>query len=255
MQKQSLLFALVGSVALSHYCYAIPHQAIVKGFVNLAEVDPTIRSSMRYLTAENFLGTPVRAYKDPVVLLTRAAAEGLKKVQERVKQDGYSLLVYDAYRPQTAVDHFVEWGKDLGDQAKKPEYYPHVDKNRLFVDGYIAERSGHSAGSVVDITLIELDNQVHPVRKEQRTLTDGTVVYFLDDGSVDMGTSFDYFGTASHSGQNPLVSPEANKMRAYLAAKMAEGGFDVLTEEWWHFRLQSQLEPHRGQFFDFPVEK
>lgn len=254
IQRHRILLISIVFLGVWKSIDAIPKEARMKDFVDLSEIDPTIRSSLRYLTSENFLGTPVRGYKNNVVMLTRPAAEALKRVQEAVKKDGYSLVVYDAYRPQTAVDHFAEWGKNPNDVLKKDYYYPYVSKEEVFQQGYVAKRSGHSAGSVVDITIIEVDKKIHPVKAAKRTLTDGTEVYFLDDGTVDMGTSFDFFGKASHSGTNLLVSPQANKMRDYLATKMAEGGFEVLPTEWWHFRLKEELEPHRGQFFDFPIE-
>lgn len=255
MQKKNILLVLAFSLTAFNSCRPIPQEAIMKGFVNLAEIDPTICISMRYASSENFLGRPVTGYKDHVILLTRVAAERLKKVQDSVRKDGYSLVVYDAYRPQMAVDDFVKWGKDTTNIAKKDYYYPYVSKTDVFKDGYVAERSGHSAGSVVDITIIKLGAQVHPVKPQRRTLTDGSEIFFLDDGTVDMGASFDFFGPASHSGHNPLVSQQANKMRAYLAEKMACEGFEVIVEEWWHFRLKKELEPHRGTFFDFPIEK
>lgn len=127
-----------------------------KEFVALRDVDPTIRQEIRYYTPHNFMGVPVTGYEQPMCILTRDAANALHRAQLSFLKKGYTLKVYDCYRPQRAVNHFVEWAKDLGDQRMKGEFYPRVDKSTLFDDGYIAEKSGHSRGSTVDLTLAKL---------------------------------------------------------------------------------------------------
>ncbi|MPY63015.1 M15 family metallopeptidase, partial [Streptomyces spongiae] len=125
-------------------------------FVALGTVDPTILEDIRYFTRHNFVGERVDGYQQPLCILTRPAAEALHKAQTELLRQGYTLKVYDCYRPQRAVDHFVRWAKDLDDQRMKTEFYPQVDKTRLFTDGYIAEKSGHSRGSTMDLTLVKL---------------------------------------------------------------------------------------------------
>lgn len=243
-----LCFFIVGN------CAAMSKEAKEKGFVYLHEVDPTIKISPRYYSDENFLGKRVEGYKKPVVLLTKQAAEALKKVQEEVKKDGYSLVVYDGYRPQKAVDNFWEWAKDIKDQPKKKQYYPRVDKAKVFDLGYVAKKSGHSRGSTVDLTLIKDGQELHKVEEKQRTIGDFTFT-FLDDGTLDMGSSFDLFDEASHY-ENKIISGDFQKLRTYLKQKMEASGFKNYAEEWWHFTLKN--EPYsptdEKSYFDFDIE-
>src|SRR3954470_18505889 len=138
-------------------------QAPPDAFVSLHDVDPSIIVEMRYLTAHDFMGRRVPGYRENVCLLTRPAATALARVQEAVRAAGYTLKVYDCYRPQRSVDAFVRWGKHRSDQRMKAEFYPRVDKRRVFKEGYIAARSGHSRGSTMDLTLVRL-----PARRQER---------------------------------------------------------------------------------------
>ncbi|WP_420715210.1 M15 family metallopeptidase [Streptomyces sp. XY332] len=198
------------------------------GFVALAEVDPTIGQDIRYATADNFTGAVVDGYEEPVCLLARPAAEALRRAQRELLPRGYSLTVYDCYRPQRAVDSFVRWAADPQDQSTKAEFYPDVDKERLIPDGYIAEKSGHSRGSTVDVTLVRL-----PLRRP-----------------VDMGTPFDLFDPLSHT-DNPRITGAARANRQLLGRTLAAQGFVNLPEEWWHFTFKPEAFPDSA--FDFPV--
>lgn len=221
-------------------------------FVALSTVDPTIIQEMRYFTPHNFVGERIDGYEQPVCILTRPAAEALHKAQEKLLAQGYSLKVYDCYRPQRAVDHFVRWAKDLDDQAMKPEFYPDVDKTRLFTDGYIAEKSGHSRGSTMDLTLVELPARptrpYHPgeplvpcyAPQDER----------FPDNSVDMGTGFDCFDSLSHT-LDPRIQGEQRANRFLLKSTLEELGFVNLAEEWWHYTYKPELYP--DTYFDFPV--
>ena len=227
-----------------------------KGFVYLDEIDPTIQVSLRYYSNENFLGRRVKAYNKNVLMMTRQAAQALKKVQEDLKKDGYELVIYDAYRPQDAVDNFMVWSLAINDQIKKEQYYPRVDKARVFELGYVAERSGHTRGSTVDLTIIKKGQKVHDVVEKKRTLLDGFTITFLDDGTVDMGSSFDLFDVASHY-ENAVIAPEYKTMRTYLHDMMVKHGFKPYSEEWWHFTLENEPHPaSRGDssYFNFPIE-
>ncbi|MFI6701293.1 M15 family metallopeptidase [Streptomyces sp. NPDC050509] len=221
-------------------------------FVALRTVAPTIIHEMRYPTRHTFLGGPVDGYREPVCIVTRSTARALRTAQSELLRRGYSLKVYDCYRPQRAVDHFVRWAKDLQDQRMKAEFYPRVDKSRLFEDGYIAEKSGHSRGSTVDLTLVKLP--ALPTRPyvpgERLAPCHGPKEERFPDNSVDMGTGFDCFDTLSHT-DDPRIRGEQRANRRLLRSVLAEVGFTNLPEEWWHFTHKPETFPDR--FFDFPV--
>ncbi|WP_210593998.1 M15 family metallopeptidase [Streptomyces sp. GESEQ-35] len=198
-------------------------------FVALADIDPTIRQEMRYATAHNFVGTQLDGYDDPCCVLTRPAAGALSRAQQILLRDGFALKVYDGYRPQAAVDHMVHWSRDPEAQHMKSVFYPYVDKELLFADGYVAARSGHSRGSTVDVTL---------------TTSDGEV--------LDMGTEFDFFDPRSHT-LHPDTEPVPRENRRMLTEAMASAGFVNLPEEWWHFTLAE--EPFPDSYFGFPVRR
>ncbi|MEE4297909.1 MAG: M15 family metallopeptidase, partial [Pseudomonadales bacterium] len=194
--------------------------------VRLAEVAPTILQDVKYAGSDNFMGRPVRGYRAPDVMVTRAAAEALARAQADAEARGLSLLVFDGYRPQRAVDHFVEWGRDLRDTASKAAFYPDVPKAELFDRGYIAERSGHSRGSTVDLTLTR------------------------NGRPLEMGTPFDFFDARSHT-EHPSITGEALRNRLLLREIMEAAGFRNYVNEWWHYTLID--EPYPETYFDVPV--
>lgn len=221
-------------------------------FVALSDVDRTIMQDIRYKGRHNFVGEPIDAYLAPLCILTRPSAEALRAAQRRLVPMGYSLKVYDCYRPQTAVDHFVRWAQALDDQRMKTEFYPRVDKSRLFEDGYIAEKSGHSRGSTVDLTLVRLP------AVPQRPYLPGTpqVPCFAPDrwrdNSVEMGTEFDCFDVLSHT-DHPEITGVARANRDLLREVLTDVGFTNYSEEWWHYTLDG--EPFPDTYFDFPVSR
>ncbi|MFF3743114.1 M15 family metallopeptidase [Streptomyces kronopolitis] len=223
-----------------------------KEFVALREVDSTILQEMRYPTRHNFTGVPVDGYRRPVCLLTRDAARALHRAQRSFLRRGLSLKVYDCYRPQRAVDHFVRWGKDLGDQRMKGEFYPREDKSKLFDDGYIAARSGHSRGSTLDVTLVRLP--ALPTRPyvpgEPLAPCYGPKAARFPDNSLDMGTGFDCFDTLAHT-LDPRVHGRQRANRLLLKHGLERAGFVNLPEEWWHFTFTPETFP--DTYFDFPV--
>ncbi|MEU8571110.1 M15 family metallopeptidase [Streptomyces pathocidini] len=246
--------ALVAATAAPPAAAASSEPTAPEGFVALRDVDPTILQEMRYFTPHNFVGEPIDGYRQPMCILTAPAAKALHKAQVSLLRRGYSLKVYDCYRPQRAVDHFVRWAKDLDDQAMKGEFYPQVDKTRLFEDGYIAEKSGHSRGSTVDLTIVKVPARpTHPyvpgqplvecyAPKEER----------FPDNSVDMGTGFDCFDTLSHT-LDPRVQGKQRANRLLLKGTLERLGFTNLPEEWWHFTYKPELYP--DTYFDFPVSR
>ncbi|MFF8833106.1 M15 family metallopeptidase [Streptomyces sp. NPDC015131] len=221
-------------------------------FVSLRAVEPTILQDMRYATPHNFTGERVPGYLEPVCLLTRPAAEALRRAQRTLLRRGHSLKVYDCYRPQRAVDRFVRWAADPRDQAMKAEFYPRVDKSRLFADGYIAARSGHSRGSTVDVTLVRLP--AAPTRPyvpgERLTPCHAPREERFPDNSVDMGTGYDCFDTLSHT-DDPRIEGVRRANRLLLRDALAAEGLVNLPEEWWHFTYRP--EPYPDRYFDVPV--
>lgn len=197
-------------------------------FVSVSEAIPDVLLDVRYYSTYNFVGERIDGYEDPIVLLTKEAASALALVSGDLRAQGYRLVIYDGYRPQRAVDHFVRWAEDLSADAMKPVFYPDVDKRELFDKGFIARRSGHSRGSTVDLTL--LDEQTGQL--------------------LDMGGPFDFFGERSHP-DFPAVTPEQHANRMLLRNAMLARGFRPLSTEWWHFTLVN--EPFPDTYFNFPI--
>ncbi|MEV1024528.1 M15 family metallopeptidase [Streptomyces sp. NPDC050264] len=246
--------ALLGVVAAPSTAHATSEPKAPEDFVALRDMDPTIIQEMRYYTEHDFVGAPVDGYKKPMCIVTRPAAKALHKAQVTLLKRGYSLKVYDCYRPQRAVDHFVRWAKDLDDQKMKAEFYPRVDKTRLFADGYIAEKSGHSRGSTVDLTLVKLP--ARPTRPyvpgERLAACYGPKADRFPDNSVDMGTGFDCFDTLAHT-DDPRIQDVQRTNRDLLRDTLSGQGFVNLPEEWWHFTYKPELFP--DTYFDFPVSR
>ncbi|WP_208300610.1 M15 family metallopeptidase [Mycobacterium sp. DL592] len=241
------------AVAGSAPAVAQPDPAAPADFVALLDVDPSILQEMRYVTAHNFTGDPVDGYRSPTCILTRQAADALHRAQQDFLERGYSLKVYDCYRPQRAVNDFVAWARDLADQRMKPEFYPRVDKSALFADGYIAEKSGHSRGSTVDLTLVALPAAVEAPYAAGQPLVDCAAPQDVrfPDNSIDMGTGFDCFDTLAHTlGQR--VGGDELKNRLLLKEGLEHQGFVNYDQEWWHFTYQP--EPYPDTYFDFPVD-
>lgn len=245
MKKIIFIFFLTLSVQLFS-------QNIPEGFVEIREVIPDIILDLRYLTNHNFLGVPVEGYKSEKCFITKKAADSLAKVQAELKRFGLSLKIYDAYRPQRAVNHFVRWAKDLSDTLTKKEFYPTIDKSRLFEDGYIAEKSGHSRGSTIDLTIVPIPLPYQPAFdvNDQCECFESIDKRFKDN-SIDMGTGYDCFNVHSHT-ENPDLTPQQRANRLLLKSLMDKYGFKNLPEEWWHFTLRN--EPFPITYFDFEIE-
>ncbi len=197
-------------------------------FVLLSEAVPDAILEIRYYSTYNFIGDRVDGYEEPLAFLTKEAAAALREVSDDVIAKGYRLKIYDAYRPQRAVTNFVNWAKEPDDTRMKEYFYPELDKDVLFPQGYIAEHSGHSRGSTVDLTLFDM-------RTEKE---------------VDMGGTFDYFGELSHPDYREITD-EQYENRMILREAMTSHGFKPLVEEWWHFTLEN--EPYPDTYFTFPI--
>ena len=204
-----------------------------KGFVYVKNIIPDLIEDLRYFTTNNFMGVRADGYEANHAILSKEAATALSKAADELREKGYVVKIFDAYRPQRAVDHFVRWSK-TDDQRNKKDYYPDLAKKSLFPQ-YIATKSGHTKGSTIDMTICYKDTQ-----KE-----------------VDMGGHFDYFGPPSHptfTGKYPggEVTPQHKKNRLMLRELMIRHGFKPYNSEWWHFTLKN--EPYPTTFFDFPVK-
>ena len=197
------------------------------GFVSVSEVIPDVLLDVRYYSTYNFVGERVNGYEAPVVLLTKEAAATLSLVNADMRRKGLRLVLYDGYRPQRAVDHFVRWAESA-DESMRAAFYPDVEKRDLFERGFIARRSGHSRGSTIDLTLLDEKG--------------GT--------PLDMGGPFDFFGELSHP-DSPAVTPVQHENRTLLREAMLAHDFKPLSTEWWHFTLKD--EPYPDTYFDFPV--
>lgn len=252
-------------------------EVLPEAFVFVDEVIPSIIQDLRYSTRENFTGEVVDGYRGKRAVLTKEACQALQQAQNIFLLDGYSLVLYDSYRPQKAVNCFMRWsGADelsVDAQGKKALYYPALERERLFDLGYIAERSGHSRGSTVDVTIIEIGKAFKspPLPKQRRLVRPTDAAYakeemmvfvdcheeehgfpFIDDGSVDMGSSFDLFHPLSHHDCSPDVLPPIyTKQRNYLRSVMESCGFRAYEQEWWHYTLIE--EPNRDVYFDFDL--
>lgn len=197
-------------------------------FVLLTDVVPDVVLEIRYYSTYNFVGDRIDGYEEPLAFVTREAAAALKEVSDDLIAKGYRLKIFDAYRPQKAVSHFMRWAKDVDDTRMKEYFYPELDKSVLFEQGYILEHSGHSRGSTFDLTLFDMKTE-----KE-----------------VDMGGTFDYFGELSHPDYKGITDQQY-KNRMTLREAMLAHGFNPLAEEWWHFTLAD--EPFANTYFTFPI--
>ena len=213
-------------------CAGTNSYALPPGFVYLEDVVPNIQIELRYFGNDNFVGRPIDGYLKPRCIATKPTALALKKVQSELNHYGLGLKIYDAYRPQRAVNFFLRWSKDSHDEKMKEQYYPNVEKKSLFREGYIAGSSGHSRGSTVDLTMVSITEP--------------------DAGKeIDMGSPFDFFDPKSWM-NGPDLSPSQRVNRLLLRMIMEKHGFQPYEKEWWHFTLKK--EPFPETYFDFPVE-
>lgn len=207
------------------------------GFVLVTDVVPDAILEIRYYSTYNFIGDRIPGYDEPIAILSRQAADSLKVVSDELLLQGYRLKIFDAYRPQCAVDYFMEWADNIGDVRMKEYFYPELDKSVLIPQDYIAEKSGHTRGSTIDLTLFDM--------KEEK--------------EVDMGCTYDYFGVASHPDIQPgqeigaykPINEQQYRNRMILREAMLRHGFKPYDCEWWHFTLKD--EPYPDTYFTFPL--
>ena len=211
------------------FCFMSSNAQLPDGFVYVRDVIPNIHLEMRYCLNNNFVGKPVDGYHAEVCILTKESADALKKVQDELLKQDKSLKIFDAYRPQQAVNHFMKWARNVNDTIMKQQFYPDVKKQNLFKLEYIATRSGHSRGSTVDLTIVDLKT----------------------GEELDMGSPFDFFGEQSWVAHSN-ISEAQKQNRQLLQTIMLKHNFRNYAKEWWHFTLR--WEPFPKTYFDFPVE-
>jgi D-alanyl-D-alanine dipeptidase len=216
------------------------------GFVYLRNVAPSIIQDMRYATPGNFTGKPVPGYQVPECILQRGAAEALKRAQDKAQALGYSLKVYDCYRPVSAVSAFMSWAAAPADGNTR-RFLPHLRKSQLVPD-YIASQSGHSRGASIDVTIVP--SQLAPAVGSARGDCTSPPVDREPDNSLDMGTAFDCFDPKANTA-SPLASPEQRKNRELLKSILERAGFQNYAREWWHYTYKSARDKRR---YDFPIE-
>jgi len=199
------------------------------GFIYAEDVIPDLEVELRYFTSNNFVGQPIEGYHSNKLILTLESARALKLVHEALQEQNLCLKVYDGYRPQSAVNHFIKWARDLDDTINKHTFYPDVKKRNLFKDEYIASKSGHSRGSTLDLTIIDGNTGI----------------------PLDMGSAYDFFGQESWIDYTNIT--EKQKINRQLLQRfMLKFGFRNYPKEWWHFTLRG--EPFRDTYFDFAVK-
>jgi len=236
------------------YCQStISPDKMPADFVDVKEFIPSIVLDLRYYSDHNFIGKRVDGYMINKCVLTKKAAIALSRVQEDLLKFSLSLKIYDTYRPQCAVNHFARWAKAIADTMMKKEFYPTVDKNNLFRDGYISHKSSHSRGSTVDLTIVP-----RPL-PEQEAYTSGQDLCRCDlpyderfhDNGIDMGCGFDCFHEiAATANQSLPLQQRLNRL--LLKTLMEKHGFRNYSKEWWHFTLIN--EPYPDTYFNFIVQ-
>lgn len=198
-------------------------------FVYIGEAVPDVLLDIRYYSTYNFVGTRVDGYEAPVALMTKEGAQALKIASDNLLAKGYRLKIFDAYRPQTAVNHFIRWAEQIDDTLTRQYFYPDIDKSLLFDKGFICARSSHSRGSTVDLTLFDM----------------------ATEREADLGGTFDWFGEESYPDYDGITD-EQKALRHLLRDAMLDAGFKPFDTEWWHFTLAN--EPFPDTYFDFPVK-
>ena len=214
---------------LIFFVFSSFYAQLPNGFIYAEDVIPDLEVELRYFTSNNFVGQPIEGYHSNKLILTLESAQALKLVHEALQEQNLCLKVYDGYRPQSAVNHFIKWARDLDDTINKHTFYPDVKKRNLFKDEYIASKSGHSRGSTLDLTIIDGNTGI----------------------PLDMGSAYDFFGQESWIDYTNIT--EKQKINRQLLQRfMLKFGFRNYPKEWWHFTLRG--EPFRDTYFDFAVK-
>ncbi|NRB10917.1 MAG: peptidase M15 [Rickettsiaceae bacterium] len=217
-------------------------------FSYITQTDPSIIINIRYRSTENILGRSMKGYSKSRPFLTKAAAKALSAAQADLVMQGYSLVLYNAYIPLKSYHDLEKWSRSL-DEGEKDEYYPNLTKSELITQNYIKEKKHHSRGSTVDVTIIALDKTLkNPCIKKKRDYQNNVTILYLDDNTVDMGSSYDLFDPISQH-DCPLISKQAKRNRQKLRKVMEENGFIANKKFWWQYSFSR--EPYLDTNFDF----
>jgi D-alanyl-D-alanine dipeptidase len=254
MKLKILLMLLIFScLCFSQIARAGDTDKIPESFVDIQKVIPDVVIDIRYYGLHNFVGEKVDGYLAPKCYLTKDAAQALAGVQKELVPYSLSLKIYDCYRPQRAVNHFVRWAKEIENTKTMKEFYPTIDKRNLFKDGYIAEKSGHSRGSTLDLTIVPSPAPAQPQYSPGQKLYECYLpaAKRFADNSIDMGTGFDCFHELSNT-ENKNIGQQQKINRLLLKSLMEKHGFKNYDMEWWHYTLKN--EPYPDTYFDFVIE-
>ncbi|MBP5352831.1 MAG: M15 family metallopeptidase [Alphaproteobacteria bacterium] len=225
MNKFLVTFMMLASTSIPAFAETISTDN--SDFAEIGSVIHDAAFDIRYYSENNFTGNKIQGYKAPRAYMTKEALSALANAAADLRAKGYRILVWDAYRPQKAVDNFVAWINDPINDGDK-SFYPDLLKSNLLEGNYIAAKSGHTRGSTIDLTIIKKDGSF-----------------------VDMGGTFDLFSEVSHPDYQNLTEEQKNN-RKILHDAMINAGFEAIDSEWWHFTLKD--EPYKDTYFNFDVE-
>lgn len=222
-----------------------------EGFVYVNDVDPSIVINLKYFGDDNITGKSIVGYTQPRAVLTLEAAKALSAVQEELVMHGYSLVIYDAYHPVRSYRQLKEWAKDNKENSQKESYFPNLSKQEIIQKGYIKNKIHHTRGSTVDVSIIPLNHKIKtPYNKQKRSYKDYKDIVYFDDGTIDMGSSYDLLDELSeHKCQT--IHTEAKNNRKMLKDVMENYGFASNGKVWWQYTLIR--EPYPDTKFDFKI--
>ena len=243
------LFLIMLALAVGYTVVLLGRSPLPKGFVWISSVDPTIKVSARFAGSDNLTGAPVPGYKNKKdLMLTYEAASKLKEVQDALKDYGYGLVIYDAYRPQYATTILTDWLQNDAEQGEKKLYYPTLSKSELRDQGYFSDLSANSRGSTVDLGLVSMGHSIYSPKASQKTLKNGEVIPYLDDGSADTGSSYGLLHEVA-SISSTLIEDDQKKLRELLRDTMTAHGFVNFNKLWWRYTLLE--EPFPNMYYNF----
>lgn len=227
-------------------------QALPGGFVYLGDIDPSIIQDIRYAGSNNFVGRRLAGYDAAECVVKRDVGLALKRIQQELALQQLSLKMLDCYRPARAVRDMVVWAQNGRETPAERRYNPAFAKKDLFRLGYIAERSGHSTGAAIDLTLVDLKAGNFGAFDPGKAYADCTAAADAraPEGSVDMGTGYDCSDLKAHTAASS-ITPSQRRWRNLLVAAMAKQGFVNYAKEWWHFSLPGA----GGAAYDFPITR
>jgi D-alanyl-D-alanine dipeptidase len=175
------------------------------GLVDIRTIIPDAIVDLRYATAANFVGV-VLYPADARCLVHTSMTSGLITAAARLREQGYTLVFWDCYRPHAVQIHMFEVVSDPNWVARPGPY-----------------ATSHEAARSVDITLAAADRSCPAAQRIQSHCL------------LDMGTGFDDFTARAHAFATYGVSARAQSNRAVLRHAMNDGGITVYSGEWWHF--------------------